>query len=78
MTTTTLTAEQIASVLDAFAVYRNTGTVGTGKWVYQPKDFDSSFELWSACYRTRREAIEAAYAELVDPSSLINKDEPRA
>lgn len=67
-TKTTLTAEQIASVLEAFLVYRNTGSACTGKWIYQPKDFDSSFELWSACFRTRREAIEAAFAELNDPS----------
>jgi hypothetical protein len=36
-----------------------------GKWVFQPHDFDSSFELYSEGYRTKREAIEAAYLDLL-------------
>jgi hypothetical protein len=59
-----LTVAQRRAVRKAFAVYRNMGTLGTGQWVYQPHDFDSSFELWSATFATRRAATEAAYAEL--------------
>lgn len=50
-----------------FKVFRNVGTVGTGRWVYQPHDFDSSFDLWSDTYATRREAVEAAAAEMDGP-----------
>ncbi len=63
-TTTTLTAEQIAKVESFYIVYKNTGSVQRGKWVFQPHDFDSAFELWSDGYRTKREAMAAAYAEL--------------
>lgn len=69
MTTTNLTAEQTAAVLDAFKVYENTGSVEVGKWVYQPHNFDSSFDLWSAAYETEAEAMMAAFAELSDPSN---------
>ena len=51
----------------AFKVYRNAGTVGTGRWMYQPHDYDGSFETWSEPYRTRREAVEAAWAEMNGP-----------
>jgi hypothetical protein len=59
-----LTRTERAKVYRAFKVYRNTGTGETGRWVYQPHDFDSSFELWSAGYKTRREAVEAAHEEM--------------
>jgi hypothetical protein len=67
VTATNLTAEQTAEVLKSFKVYQNEGSVETGKWVYQPHDFDDSFELWSAGYDTEGEAMAAAYAELSDP-----------
>jgi hypothetical protein len=66
-TKTNLTRSQRTAVLRAFKVYRNTGTYQTDKWVYQPHDFDSAFELWSDGYETRREAMEAAYEELSQP-----------
>lgn len=65
VTESTLTASQRRQVHRAFKVYRNTGSVHKGKWVYQPHDFDSSFQLWSDAYPTRREAVEAAYGELL-------------
>jgi hypothetical protein len=64
-TKSSLTKSERAKVYRRFQVYRNTGTVGTGRWVYQPHDFDSSFELWSATYKTRREAVRAAFDEMV-------------
>ena len=69
-----LTPSQRRATLKRFRVYRNTGTVATDLWVYQPHDFDSSFELWSDGYKTRREATEAAYDELVNgnPDDLAN------
>ena len=67
-TKTTLTATKRRSTRKAFLIYRNEGTLETGKWVYQPRNFDASFELWSKGYRTRREATEAAYAELPELS----------
>ena len=63
-TATKLTAAQRRQVYRRFKVYKNTGSVEAGKWVYQPHDFDSSFELWSEGYRTRKEAVEAAHKEL--------------
>lgn len=68
-TKTSLSPSERRSVHRAFQVYRNVGTVGTGRWVYQPHDFDSSFDLWSGIYKTRREAIEAAFAELAGPGA---------
>lgn len=63
-----LTQSQRRMVLRRFKVYRNAGSFKTGLWVYQPHDFDSSFDLWSDGYKTRREAIEAAYHELTHGS----------
>jgi hypothetical protein len=60
-----LTRAERATVYRRFKVYRNTGSIKTGQWVYQPHDFDSSFELWSKGYPTRREAVEAAFSELI-------------
>lgn len=74
MTNASLTAEQVELVEAGFKVYQNTGTVENGKWVYQPHDFDSSFELWSAGYTTREEAIAAAYAEIIsDPAAFADE-----
>lgn len=66
-TRTKLTPEEIALVRENFKVYRNTGSVETGKWVYQPHDFDGAFELWSEGYKTRWEAEAAALKELRGP-----------
>jgi len=69
-TRTSLTKEEIATVLETYKVYKNTGTVGTGKWVYQPHDFDGSFELWSDTFATKREALVAAWNELATEPNL--------
>lgn len=65
---TTLSPSERRQVYRRFKVYRNVGCVGTGLWVYQPHDFDSSFDLWSDTYETRRETVEAAYAEMTGPN----------
>lgn len=76
MTTRTksiLTTAQRRAVHRHFKVYRNVGSVDTSRWVYQPHDFDSSFDLWSESYRTRREAVEAAAAEMDGPNFHANQ-----
>ncbi len=61
-----MTIQQIQAVKASYKVYRNTGSVSKGRWVFQPHDFDSSFELYSPGYATRREALEAAYRDLAE------------
>lgn len=75
--TSSLSRSNRRAVYAAFKVYRNVGSHETGKWVYQPHDFDSSFELWSEAYKTRREAVEAAWDEMNGPHhGLIENDGP--
>lgn len=71
---TQLTRSQRAAVRERFNVHRNTGTLHAGKWVYQPHDFDASFELWSAPFDTRREAMEAAYEEMSRPAGFPGEE----
>lgn len=47
-----------------FTVYDNRSGSGGAEWVYQPYDFDSTFELWSDVYATEAEADAAALEEL--------------
>jgi hypothetical protein len=74
---TNLTSEQMATVDRLYSVYRNAGTVQTGRWVYQPHDYDSSFQLWSDGYDTQEEAYVAAYAEFAS-GALADDPEERA
>ena len=74
-TKSSLTPAQRRAVLRQFKVFRNEGTIGTGRWVYQPHDFDGSFELWSDTHATRREAIEAAFEEMSHPHDLATSPE---
>ena len=59
-----LSQDKKFQVQQYYHVYRNCGSLHIGKWVYQPWNFDSSFELWSKAYPTKKAAYEAAYAEL--------------
>lgn len=71
---TQLTRSQRAAVRERFNVYRNTGMLHTGKWVYHPHDFDASFDIWSAPFDTRREAMEAAHEEMVRPAGFPGEE----
>lgn len=71
---TNLTRSQRAAVRERFRVFRNTGPYHNGKWVYHPHDFGASFELWSAPFDTRREAMEAAYEEMSHPAGFPGEE----
>jgi putative hemolysin len=71
---TKLTRSQRAAVRKQFRVGRLIGMLHTGKWAYQPHDFDASFELWSAPFDTRREAMEAAHEEMSHPAGFPGEE----
>ena len=73
----TMSHEDRKTIEAYFLIYRNTGTVCTGLWVYQPHDFDSSFELWSEGYKTKREAYQAAFRELPMIQEMEDAEESR-
>jgi hypothetical protein len=73
----TMSPEDRKTVEAHYLIYRNTGTVCTGLWVYQPHDFDSPFELWSEGYKTMREAYQAALRELPMLHEMNNAEESR-
>jgi len=66
-----LTPDQLQAVHARYKVFKNEGTAATGMWVYQPHDFDGSFELWSEAYPTFKAAAQAAWREMQDPTSHV-------
>jgi len=62
----TLGRAERRAVYHAYWVGRSHGTAHRGEWTYAPHDFDGSFAAWAPGYATRREAEEAAWAELAD------------
>jgi hypothetical protein len=64
-----LTPAERARLLRHYRVYRNVGSRLAGQWVFQPIGFDSTFELYSDGYPTRRAATEAAWDCFTGPTA---------
>lgn len=60
--------EERAELARYFVVFRNSGSVDTGLWMFAPHDADLTFELYSEGYRTRREAEWAAWKFWTGPA----------